>query len=82
MQEPKTQFQQFYNAFGASPGGLTSNRIAYLSRTNAEKYCRNADGWEAVVERLNSGEIIAADKVRVVDDDEYERIRKLTRRPL
>lgn len=69
--EHKTQFSQFYEAFGNySPGGVSVNGVSYLDRS---KLCRWPN-WREIVDELNKQGIIAASRLEVLEHEEYEKL--------
>lgn len=70
--EHKTQFSQFYEAFGNySPGGVNIGGVSYLNKTVLESRWPR---WQGIVDKLNEEGIIAASELRVVTEEEYNKL--------
>ncbi len=66
--EHKTQFSQFYEAFGNySPGGVTEDNVSYLDESTLDHW----PNWREIVDSLNSAGVIGADRVEAVPHGVY-----------
>ena len=65
----KTQFEQFYKAYGFSPGGINLRNTAFICE---DVFLNRQVDWERVTKDLNQQELIACEKVRVVSREEFD----------